>query len=152
MIKSFCKDLKKRMIKTLVWPVAMYASETWTLRKQDVDRLNAFEMWTWRKMERVSYLDRKTNEEVLSSVGEKRSFTDAILNRKKNWIAHVLRGQGMLKHSIEGRMECKKTRGRPRIGMIDDLKESYYVQMKRRAQEGEAWRSWVPRTCREAEN
>jgi len=64
LIKSFSKDLKKRMIKTLVWPVAMYASETWTLRKQDVDRLNAFEMWTWRKMERVSYLDRKTNEEV----------------------------------------------------------------------------------------
>jgi len=120
LIKSFSKDLKKRMIKTFAWPVAMYASETWTLRKQDVDRLNAFEMWTWRKMERVSYLDRKTNEEVLSSVGEKRSFTDAILNRKKNWIGHVLRGQGMLKHSIEGRMEGKKRRGRPRIGMIDD--------------------------------
>ena len=60
----------------------------------------------------MSYLDRKTNEEVLSSVGEKRSITDAILNRKKNWIGHVLRGQGMLKHSIEGRMEGKKEVGR----------------------------------------
>ena len=49
LIKSFSKDLKKRMIKTLVWPVAMYASETWAFRKQDVDRLNAFELWTWRK-------------------------------------------------------------------------------------------------------
>ena len=103
-------------------------------------------------MERVSYLDRKTNEEVLSSVGEKRSFTDAILNRKNNWIGHVLRGQGMLKHLIEGRMEGKRRRGRPRIGMIDDLKESSYVEMKKRAKDREAWRSWVPRTCHEAEN
>ena len=98
------------------------------MRKQDVDRLNAFEMCTSRKMERVIYLDRKTNEEVLNSVGEKRSFTDAILNRKKNWIGHVLRGEGMLKQSIEGRMEGKRRRGRPRIGMIDDLKESTYVE------------------------
>ena len=58
----------------------------------------------------------------------------------------------MLNHSTKGRMEGKKRRGRPRIGMIDDLRESSYVEMKMRAQDREAWRSWVPRTCREAEN
>ena len=58
----------------------------------------------------------------------------------------------MLKQSIEGRMEGKRRRGRPSIGMIDDLKESSYVEMKKRAQDREAWRSWVSRTCREAEN
>jgi len=85
-------------------------------------------------------------------VSEKRSFTDAILNRKKNWTGHVLRGQGMLKQSIEWRMEGKKRRGRSRIGMIDDLKESYYVEMKRRAEDREGWKRFVPRTCRLAEN
>ena len=63
----------------------------------------------------------------------RRGVTDAILNRKKNWIGHVLRGDGMLKQSIEGRMEGKRRRGRPRIGMFDDLKESSYVEMKKRA-------------------
>ena len=83
---------------------------------------------------------------------DKTSFTDVILSRKRNWIGHVVRGQGMLKQSIEERMEGRSRRGRPRIGMIDNLKESSYVEMKKRAEDREAWRSWVSRTCREAEN
>ena len=51
MTKSFSVDVKKRLIKSLVWPVAMYASETWTMRNEEVDRIDAFEMWAWRSME-----------------------------------------------------------------------------------------------------
>ena len=51
-----------------------YGSETWTLRKEDIKRLEAFEMWTWRKMEKVSWTERKTNEEVLKTIGEERSL------------------------------------------------------------------------------
>ena len=140
------------MIKTLIWPVAMYACETWTLRKEETDRLKAFEMWLWRKMDRVSWSDRKTNEQVLIDVEEKRCLLEAVVKRKKNWIGHVMRGDGLLKLVIEGRMKGKKARGRPRLGMISDLKEGSYVEMKRRAEDREAWRSWVPRTCMKAEN
>ena len=49
-------------------------------------------------------------------------------------------------------MEGKRHRGRPRLGMIDDLKEGFYKSMKRRAEHRERWRVWLPRTCREAEN
>ena len=53
---------------------------------------------------------------------------------------------------MEGRMENKRGRGRPRIGMIDDLMEGSYVSLKRRAEDREEWRGWLPRTCRKAEN
>ena len=63
-----------------------------------------------------------------------------------------MRGEGLLKQVMEGRMEGKRPRGRPRIGMIDDLIENSYVEMKRRAENRDAWRYWMPRTCRKAEN
>jgi len=47
--KKFKKDVKIRIVKSVIWPVATYASETWTLRKQEIDRLNAFEIWIWRR-------------------------------------------------------------------------------------------------------
>jgi hypothetical protein len=150
--KGLKKDLKKRMVKTLVWPVALYGCETWTMKKEVVDKLNAFEMWVWRRMEKVSWQDKKTNEEVLAAVGEERCFVQAIVKRKKNWIGHVVRGNSLLKLVLEGRMVGKKPRGRPRMGMIDDLKEGSYTEMKRRAEDRDKWRAWMPRTCRKAEN
>src|SRR5580693_5282858 len=98
-------------------------------------------------MEEVSYKDRKTNEEILNKVGEKGSLLETIVWRKKNWIGHILRGEGLLKDVIEGRMKGKPPRGRKRIGMIDDLKEESYQDMKRRAENRVSWRSWIPRTC-----
>ena len=140
------------MVKTLVCPVALYGCETWTMRKEEIRRLNAFEMWVWRRMERVSWEDKKTNEEVLCSVGEERSLIDTIRKRKKNWIEHVVRGEGLLKLVLEGRMEGRKTRGRPRVGMIDDLLEGSYAVMKHSAQDRDEWRRWQPRTCSNAEH
>jgi hypothetical protein len=92
-------------------------------------------MWVWRRMEKVSWQDKKTNEEVLTAVGEERCIVQAILKRKKNWIGHVKRGDSLLKLVIDGRMLGKKPRGRPRMGMIDDFKEARYTEMKRRAED-----------------
>ena len=82
----------KKIVKTLVWPVALYGCETWTLRDAECKRLDAFEMWVWRRMEKVSYKDRVTNEKVLKNVGESRCLLDKIRSRKRNWVGHVLRG------------------------------------------------------------
>ena len=57
---------KKQMMKSLVWSVALYAAEAWTMRKVDTQRLEAFEMWCWRKMLKISYKEHVTNDEVLS--------------------------------------------------------------------------------------
>jgi len=153
MTKNMNMDLRKKMVKTLIWPVALYGCETWTLKKEECRKLNAFEMWIWRRMMNVSWKDKKTNEEVLQMVKEGREIVDIVTQRKKNWIGHIVRGDGLLKLVLEGRMEGKRRRGRPRMGMIDELKEGSYVNMKRRADDREGWRIWLPRTClNKAEN
>src|SRR6218665_792169 len=79
------------MIKTLIWSVVLYGAETWTMRKEDIKRLEAFEMWTWRRMEKVSWTGHKTNEDILETIGEERSLISTIKSRQKKWIGHTLR-------------------------------------------------------------
>ena len=130
----------------------LYGAETWTLRKEDIRRLEAVEMWMWRRMEKISWTEKITNEEVLKRVGEERQLIKMIRNRKKNWIGHVLRGDGLLREVMEGRMEGKRGRGRPRIGMLDELIVGSYGEMKRLAENRVKWRNWAPWTCRKAEH
>ena len=117
-----------------------------------MDRLETFEMWVWRRLEKVSWEDKMSNEKVLEAVVGSRRIVETIVRRKKNWIEHVVSGDGLLKLVLEGRMENKTARGRQRIGMIDDLMEGSYISMKRKADDREEWRSWQPRTCRRAKN
>jgi len=72
------ETLKKRMVKVLVWPVALYGCETWTLKKEEKDKLEALEMWLWRKLEKVNWSDRISNEEVLTMVNESRCLIETI--------------------------------------------------------------------------
>ena len=70
--KSLNKDIKKRIIKAIIWSVALYAAGTWTFEKEVIQRLEAFEMWVWQNMEKISWRDVKTNEEVIQVVQEKK--------------------------------------------------------------------------------
>jgi len=72
--------------------------------------------------------------------------------QNENWIGHIMRGDRLLKDVIEKRVKGKRTRGRRRIGMIDELMEGTYGQMKRRAEDRAGWRSWTPWTCLTAEH
>src|SRR5215470_10269700 len=96
LIKNFDKTIKTKMVKSLVWFVALYAAETWTMLKDDLRRLEALEIWLWRRIEKISWAEKITNMEVLRRVGEKRSLIDTVVNRKKNWIGHVLRREGLV--------------------------------------------------------
>ncbi|KAJ4429718.1 hypothetical protein ANN_21922 [Periplaneta americana] len=64
--------------------VALYGAETWNLRRSKEKRLEAFEMWIWRRMERVKWTDRTRNEAVLERVGEERMMLKLIRKRKRN--------------------------------------------------------------------
>jgi hypothetical protein len=150
--KRFKMTIKKKIVKTLIWTTLLYGCETWTLLKEDFRRLDAIEMWLWRRMEKISYIDKITNEDVLRRVGEVRQLGSFIRSRKRNWIGHVLRGDGMLKDVIEGRMDGKKGRGAPRREMLSELIVNSYVEMKRRTDNREEWRCWKPWTCRKAEH
>src|SRR6476469_4973433 len=117
-----------------------------------MSRLSAFGLWVWREVGEVDWMDEWTNEQVLSSMNEKGGLMGAMWDRKKNWIGHVVRGDGLMKLVLEGRMEGKRPKGRPRIGMIDDVLDERYRDMKRKAENQESWRLWKPRTCPWAEN
>ena len=94
-------------------------------------------------MEKISWKDKMTNEQVLEIVKEKRTLKDVIRSRTKKWIGRVLRGNGLLKEVIEGRIEGKRPRGRKRAMMLHDMKEEkeLYVEMKERARHRENWRT-----------
>ena len=74
-------------------------------------------------MENIKWTDKITNEEVLLRVGETHNLRETISMRKKRWMGHVLRREGLMKDVLEGRMEGKRLRGRKRIMMMDDIKD-----------------------------
>ena len=84
---------KIRLMKALVWPVATYRCESWTLRKNEETRLEAFEMKGLRKILCVSWTAKKTNEWVLSKAGVKRELLDTVKARKLAYYSHTIRKQ-----------------------------------------------------------
>ena len=83
--KRLSKKVKKKVIMTIVWSVVLYGSETWTLRKYERERLEAFEMWTWCNMENISWKDHMTSLYVIlnrSSKREKNAFKYYIRKKK----------------------------------------------------------------------
>src|SRR4029077_425302 len=76
--KRFSKVVKEKIVKTLVWTTLLYGCETWTLKEKEIGRLESAEMWMWRKMEKISYKDGVTNNDVLKRVEEKRRVMEKI--------------------------------------------------------------------------
>ena len=88
---------------------------------------------------------------MLTRVDINRYLMKTVHKGNKNWIGHVVRGDGLMRDVLERRMMGKRMRGRTRIGMFNELMEGSFVKMKRRAEAREAWKEFVPRTCRKAE-
>jgi hypothetical protein len=139
-------NLRKKPVKCYIWSIALYGAETWTLRKIGQKYLESFEMWCWRRMERISWTDHMRNEEVLHRVKEEMNILHTIKRRKANWIGHILHRNCLLKHVIEGklegRIEMTGRQGRTRKQLLDDLKEKRrYWKLKEEAQDCTVWRT-----------
>jgi len=85
--------------------MALYGAETWTLRAADQKYLGSFEIWCWRRMEKISWTDPVRNEEVLLKVNEQRNILHKIKKQKANWIGHILRRNCLLKQVIKGKIK-----------------------------------------------
>ena len=95
-------------------------------------------MWTWRNMKNISWKDHITNEYVLGQVNEKIKLLNTILERKKRWLKHILRGDSLVKEVIEARIEENRGRRKPRIMMLDDIKsDETYEEIKSRTMDFE---------------
>jgi len=117
-------DDRKTSMKALVWPAATYGCESWTLVKNEATRLDAFEMKGLRKILRVSWTTKKTNERVLNKAGVKRELLDTVKARKLAQYGHTMRKQGscLEKEIMRGTMSGERRRGRPRTAWVDNIK------------------------------
>jgi len=95
-------ELRKKLVKCYIWSTALFGAETWTLRAVDQKHLESFEIWFWRRMEKISWTDHVRNEEVLIRVKEQRNILHEIRKRKANWIGHILCRNCLLQRVIEG--------------------------------------------------
>src|SRR6218665_668270 len=101
------------MVKTLISSVTLYCAEIRTMRKEDITRLEDFEMKVWRRMKKISLSEHASNE-VLKLVEEERSLLTIIRTRQWNWTRHIMTGDSLQREIIEGRMDCKGGRRRVR--------------------------------------
>jgi len=133
-------------VKCYIWSMALYGAETWTLREVDQKHLESFEIWYWRRMEKISWTDHVRNEEVLLRVTEQRNILHEIRKRKANWIGHILRRNCLLQRVTEGKIqggiEVKERQERRRRKLLDDFEErGGYSHLKEKALDRTMWRA-----------
>jgi hypothetical protein len=138
--------LRKKLVKCYIWSIALYGAETWTLRTVDQKHLESFEMWCWRRMEKIIWTDHVRNEEVLLRVKEQRHILHEICKRKANWISHILRRNCLLQRVIEGKIqwgiEVTGRQRRRRRKLLDDLKKRRgSSHLKEEALDRTVWRA-----------
>ena len=139
-------NLRKTLVKCYMWSMAFYGAETWMLQAADQKYLESFEMWCWRRMEKISWTDKVRNEEVLLRVNEQRNNLHEIRKRKAHWIGHILCRNYFLKQVIKGKikgeMEVTRRRGRRHRKLLDDLKDRRgYSHLKEEALDRTMWRN-----------
>jgi len=139
-------ELRKKLVKCHIWSIALYGAETWKLRAVEQKHLESFEMWCWRRLEKISWTDHVRNEEVLLRVKGQRNILHEISKLKADWIGHILRRncllQGVIEGKIKGGIEVTGRRGRRRRKLLDDLKERRrYFHLKEEALDRTVWRA-----------
>ena len=118
-------NLKKRMLDCYVKSVMSYGCESWTYSKTIQNRIDAFQLWCYRRMLKIRYTDHVTNTRVKEIIGVERSWSEDLARRKLRYAGHIMRGSsgGLVQLVLEGYIEGKKGRGRPRRIWGDDIKE-----------------------------
>ena len=101
----------------------LYGSETWTISKIMQKRLEAAEMWFLRRMMKISWTERKTNEQVLHMMSTRRNLMNIIRKRQLEFFGHIMRKNGLENLVVTGRVEGSRARGRQRLKFLDGLVE-----------------------------
>ena len=144
---------KKRIVETMVFPVATYGAESWTVTAELRRRIQGFEMWCWRRMLRIPWTRKVTNRSVLETVGSPVTLDGIILHRKLSYCGHILREHRneLEKILMLGMMEGSRARGRPRTRWLDEVKaEMGYSlgQLVRVAEDSLQWRTLSRRVAK----
>ena len=109
---SPCIITKVRLVKAMVFPVVMYGCESWTIKKTEHHRIDAFELWCWRRLLRVPWTARRSSQSILKEIGPEYSLERLMLKLKLQYFGHLMQRAD----SLEKTLMLGKTEGRRRKG------------------------------------
>ena len=116
---------KVRLVKALVFPVVMYGCESWTIKKSEGRRTDAFELWCWRRLLRVPWTARRSKQSILREISPVCSLEGLMLKLKLQYFGHLMqRADSLEKTLMLGKIEGRRRRGRKRMRWLDGITDS----------------------------